>query len=164
MTVAEFECSIAALLAWREERSNGVNGMLAVLFVVRNRAKQGWSQGNWSKIMETHNQFSSMSVLGDGQTIAFPDVRDPNFLQILQAVESVYDGTRQDLLTSGALYYADMGSPAYHKNGWFDVHIVGDPERFPRIAQIGTTTYFGELHDGTAIASSLSGSDGQKVA
>lgn len=142
MTVADFECAIASLLAWREERSNGVNGMLGVLFVVRNRAKAGWGQGDWGKVIEQHNQFSSISVVGNPGTVAYPDVRDPAFLQILQLVESVYDGSRDDLLTNGALYYADMGSTGYDKGGWFDRNIAGDPEQHPRVAQIGTTTYF----------------------
>lgn len=141
MTVADFEKALGALLAWREERSNGVNGMLAVLFVVRNRAKAGWNQGSWSKIIEAHNQFSSMSVVGDSQTVAYPDPRDPQFLSILQLVDQVYDDTKQDALTTGALYYADMNSPAYNKGGWFDRNIAQSPEH-PRVAQIGTTTYF----------------------
>lgn len=139
MTVSDFEKGLAALLAWREERSNGANGMLAVLFVVRNRAKAGWSNGDWCKIIEAHNQFSSMSVVGDSQTVLYPDVRDPAFLQILQTVDSVYDDTRQDLLTNGALYYADLSSPAYTKGGWFDRNIIAS---HARVAKIGTTDYF----------------------
>jgi hypothetical protein len=142
MTVEDFEKAQAVLLAWREERSNGSNGMLGVLFVVRNRAKAGWSGGDWLAVIDAHNQFSSISVLGDSQTVMYPDVRDPGFLQILQAVDSVYDDTRKDLLTNGALYYADMASPGYTKGGWFDRTIAQDPVHHPRVAQIGTTTYF----------------------
>jgi hypothetical protein len=142
VTVADYEKALASLLAWREERSNGTNGMLGVLFVVRNRSKAMWSSGDWSKIIEGHNQFSSISVLGDSQTVTFPDVRDPSFLAILQAVDSVYDDERVDVLTNGALYYADLGSKGYTVGGWFDRNIVQDPATHPRIAQIGTTTYF----------------------
>jgi len=142
MTIADFEKGLAALLAWREERSNGTNGMLGVLFVVRNRQKAGWSAGSWSKIIEGHNQFSSMSVSGDSQTVAYPDVRDPSFLTILQLVDSIYDETRVDNLTNGALYYADLGSAGFQKGGWFDREIVQKPDLHPRCAQIGTTTFF----------------------
>jgi hypothetical protein len=142
MTVADFEKAVACLLAWREERSNGVNGCLGVLFVVRNRATAGWSGGNWSKIIEGHNQFSSMSVSGDSQTVVYPDVRDPKFLQLLQVVDSVYDGERQDLLTNGALYYADLNSPGYTRGGWFDRNVIQNSASHPRVAQIGTTSYF----------------------
>ncbi len=142
MTVADFEKAEAVLLAWREERSNGVNGMLGVIFVVRNRSKAGWNDGDWIKIIDARNQFSSMSVLGNSQTVDYPDVRDPSFLQVLQTVDSIYDDDRADLLTNGALYYADLASPAYEKGGWFDRVIMGDPVNHPRVAQIGTTTYF----------------------
>lgn len=142
MTVADFEKAITCLLAWREERSNGTNGMLGVMLVVRNRAKAGWNQGNWSKIIEAHNQFSSMGVIGDSQTVAYPDPRDPQFLNTLQIVDSVYDESRPDVLTNGALYYADLNSPAYNKGGWFDRNIASQPGHHSRVAQIGTTTYF----------------------
>ncbi len=140
MIVADYEKGLAALLAWREERSNGINGMLGVLFVVRNRAKAGWSQGSWSKIIEAHNQFSSMSVSGDSQTVLYPDPRDPSILSVLQLVDSVYDDTRPDNLTGGALYYADIGR-GVSTDSWFYKHIVQSPDH-PRTAQIGTTTYF----------------------
>lgn len=141
MTIADYEKALASLLAWREERSNGTNGMLGVLYVVRNRAKAGWNSGNWSKNIEAHNQFSSMTIAGDSQTVLYPDPRDPQFLQVLQLVDSVYDDSRPDNLTNGALYYADMGSPSYNKGGWFDRNVVQSPAH-PRCAQIGTTTYF----------------------
>jgi Cell Wall Hydrolase len=142
MTVADYEKALGCLLAWREERSNGVNGMLGVLFVVRNRSKANWGQGDWSKIIESHNQFSSVSVLDNPETVLYPDVRNPQFLDVLQTVDAIYNDERQDLLTMGALYYADMGSPLYDKDGWFAKNIAGDPDQHPRVAQIGTTTYF----------------------
>ncbi len=149
MTVADFERGLAALLAWREENMNGANGMLGVLFVIRARAKAGaagnpdwkWTQGSWSLVMERHAQFSSMSILGDGQTIKYPDSRDPKFLQVLQYVDTVYDDTRTDNLTGGALYYADL-SRGVTPGGWFATNIVNNPTVHPRTAQIGTTTYF----------------------
>lgn len=140
----DFLSAIAALLAWREENSNGVNGMLGVLFVVRNRQKAGWSHGDLGIIMEGHNQFSSMSVLGDGQTVHYPDVRDPSFQKVLQYVDSIFDidNPLPDTLTNGALYYSDLNSPGFQKGGWFDRNIIQKPDEHPRSAQIGTTSYF----------------------
>ena len=115
--------------------------MLGVLFVVRNRAKAGWNEGSWTKIIEAHNQFSSISVVGNSQTVLFPDPRDPDFLAIMQLVDSVYDDTRPDNLTQGALYYADLNA-GVTPGGWFETNIVAHPDIHPRTAQIGTTTYF----------------------
>src|ERR1700693_4688698 len=86
----QFLNAVAALLAWREENRNGVNGMLGVLFVVRKRQQAGWNHGDLGAVMESHNQFSSMSVLGDGQTVHYPDVRDPSFQKILEYVDAVF--------------------------------------------------------------------------
>lgn len=146
MTGQDFIKSIATLLAWREERSNGINGQLGVLFVLRNRQKAGWSEGDLGKIMEGHNQFSSMSVVGDSQTVAYPDIRDPNFQKLLQFVDAIFndENPMADSLTSGALYYADLTHAGFQKGGWFDRTILGNPQRFPRVAQIGTTTYFAD--------------------
>lgn len=141
MTVADFEKSLAALLAWREERPNGTNGMLGVLFVVRNRVKAGWNQGSWSRVIEAHNQFTSITMVGDPGTVTFPDPREPQFLQILQLVDSVYDNTRLDNLTDGALYYYDPG-PGVTPGGWFEREIIGKPDIHPRCAKIGSTVYF----------------------
>ena len=142
----DFLNSLAALLAWREENINGVNGMLGVLFVLRNRLKAGWSGGDIQAIMEGHNQFSSMSILGDGQTVHYPDVRNPDFQKILQYVDAVFDlnNPMPDTLTNGALYYSDLNSSGFQKGGWFDRVILSNPTRFPRTATIGSTTYFGD--------------------
>lgn len=149
MTVAEFEKSLACLTCWREEAMNGASGMLAVLFLLRARVKAGaagdpdwkWCQGSWTKVIEGHNQFSSMSVIGDGQLTKYPDPRDPAFIQVMQYIDSVYDDTRKDNLTDGALYYADIGR-GITPGGWFERNIIGRPDLHPRTAQVGTTTYF----------------------
>lgn len=146
MMVSDFEKCLAALLAWREENTNGPNGMLGVLFVVRARAKSTlpeWKscQGSWTKVIEAHNQFSSMTVKGDPGTVHYPDPRDPKFLNILQLVDTVYDDTRIDNLTGGALYYADIGQ-GITPGGWFERNIIGQPDIHSRTATIGSTTYF----------------------
>lgn len=141
MTDKDFIKSLAALTAWREENENGLNGMLGVLFVIRRRAEK-WYSGDWAKAIEAHGQFSSMSILGDGQTVKYPDVREPVFAKLLSWMDSMYDGTAEDKLTQGAFYYSDLSSPAYVKDGWFDRVIVAYPETHPRVAVVGSTTYF----------------------
>lgn len=136
--------SMMCLLAWREERSNKVNGMLGVLFVLRNRVKAGWFGGDYLQNITKHQQFSSMSVSGDSQTIAYPQINDPEFTQILQLVDEVYDADnpRVDNITGGAKYYADLNNPTFTAGGWFQTHIINDPTNHPRSAQIGTTSYY----------------------
>lgn len=144
MTTQDYEKSLACLLAWREERSNGLNGMLAVLHVIRNRMASRKFGKSWSDVIAGHHQFSSMTVAGDSQTVAYPEPRDPVFQKLLLLVDGIYDGMTQDKLTLNSLYYADLGSPSFNPDGWFAKVILADPEKYPRVAQIGTTTYFGE--------------------
>ena len=122
MTPNQFVNSIAALLAWREENANGLNGMLGVLFCLRNRVKAGWFQSDLFENIIAHNQFSSMTVTGDGQLTHYPSMHDQNFQKLLQYVDSVYDPENplQDTLTQGGLYYSDLSSPGFTKGGWFD--------------------------------------------
>ena len=96
MTGADFERACAALYAWREARKEGFNGMLGVLFVLRNRAQAGWNDGNWLKIMED---------METSEPWSFPDTREPTFQRLLQWVDGVYDGTTEDKITNGALYH-----------------------------------------------------------
>ena len=142
MLMGDYIKSQLCLVAWREERSNGLSGQLGVMFVIRNRVHAGWFEGDWAKNITGHNQFSSMSVKGDAGTVSYPDVRDPLFLELLQQVDGVYDNTTNDSITGGALYYADMGSPGYQKGGWFARVIAADSKNHPIVAKVGSTTYF----------------------
>jgi hypothetical protein len=115
--------------------------MLAVIFVIKNRAKANWLGGDIHKIITEKNQFDSVVRIGDPNTVEYPDPRDPTFQKVCQYVDGILDGTTADNLTSGSLYYADLNSPGYTKDGWFDRNIVQSPDH-PRLATIGTTSYF----------------------
>lgn len=141
MEVNNYVLSLAALTGWREERSNGLNGILAVMFVIKNRAKAGWNEGNPWKVITAKNQFDSIIRLADPETIRYPDPTDPLFVKACQYADGIFDGTTVDNLTQGSLYYADTSSEGYDKNGWFQRNIVESPLH-PRLAQIGTTQYF----------------------
>ena len=134
----EFEKAIVSLACWREMRSESVNGMIAVAFVLRNRAKAGWHHGSIYQNAIALNQISSISVLGDPNTIKFPDTRDPDFQTVLHKMDAIYDGAT-DSITSGALYYAVLTDAT---SGWFFKNIVSKPDEHPRVAQIGKTTFF----------------------
>jgi len=142
MEIDSYVKALAALTAWREENSNGVNGMMGVLFVIRNRAKANWHFGDWEAIITAQNQFDSMTRVGDGQTVHYPDPRDSNFNKILNYIDGIYDGSTADTLTQGALYYADLTSPGFNKTGWFAKTILANPNRFPCVAKIGSTSYY----------------------
>lgn len=138
MTGIEFEKSIVALAAWREMRGEGVNAMLAVVFVLRNRARAGWNGSSIFANAVKLNQISSMSVLGDKNTILYPDPRDPDFQTVLHKIDAIYEGA-VDQITNGAKYYAVLTDAT---SGWFFRNIVDKPDEHPRVAQLGKTTFF----------------------
>jgi len=134
----DFEKAIVALTAWREMSGEGVNAMLAVVFVLRRRAELGWNGGSLYNNAIAKNQFSSMSVMGDPNTVRYPDIREPGFQTLLQKVEDIYEGAA-DNLTNGACYYC---VPENSTSGWFKSNILDRPDEHPRCAVIGKTFFF----------------------
>lgn len=138
MTPDQFTCAHLALFAWQRGQRNATNGILAMAFIVRNRARAGWYGGDWLEIIGNDYLTSPYRepelVVG-----AFPDTREPGFLRALQSIESVYDGTEPDPMTKGALYYAELNLVS---SDWFKQNILGDPQKHWRIAQVGTLTLF----------------------
>jgi Cell Wall Hydrolase len=140
---AEYLVFLAALLAYREESSNGVNGIRGVLHVLRNRTTAGFGDGDIFKVMTEPGAFASMSNRGDSQTIVYPYPTNPLFTRALQIAPEILQGGVEDI-TQGALYYADLNNKTFTKGGWFAENIVSHPERYPRLAVIGSTTFFGD--------------------
>jgi hypothetical protein len=73
-------------------------------------------------------------VLGDTQTIVWPDTRDPLFNKLLQRVDAIFDGTMPDV-TAGAHYYAAINSIT--PGGWFQKNIIDNASEHPLTAVAG---------------------------
>jgi hypothetical protein len=149
LTPATFMLSIACLMAWREEVSNGLAGMVGVLHVVRNRAKAGWFEGDFYKGVIAKNQFSSMVIPNDGQLTKWPILNDPNYglklQQLLHMAPAILSGAMDDQdPTAGAVFYADLQNPGFQKDGWFARVVLADDKKYPCVAKIGSTTYYAE--------------------
>lgn len=125
-----FTMSMALTLAWRDGIKNGVNASLGVLHVIRNRADQ--RDGNWIPVIEE-------LMAKNPVKLEYPDSRDPQFQQMLVAVDAIYDGSKTDRLTSGATDYIDhsTGSPNTLEEG----------ASAERIAQIGQMTFYRRSFD-----------------
>lgn len=134
MSTDEFIQAQAALFAWREtHRYGGVNEMLAILHVIRNRARAGWEDGDWLKIIQNADRAAAHPVLPDG----YPDINDEDFCALLVAVTEIYAGSDDDI-TGGALYYADLSRARLE----FRARIASSPEQHPKTAQVGTALQF----------------------
>jgi len=130
--------SVLATLMWREDRGDALQGMTACGLVVRNRVKAGWHGGDWIAVMTAHDQYSSMSVTGDSQTVIWGEPGNPLFDKVLMKVDDLYDGTVMDI-TEGALYYANL---ATMNSPWFKTSICDKPDVHPIVARVGKQTYF----------------------
>lgn len=102
MTPAQFLHSMSVQLAWQDGRENGVNGMLAILFCLRNRVAEGFEGGDLSRIIQSHHIWRYSEGLA---FIDVPDTREPSFSQLLGYVEGVFDNSIVDRLTAGATYW-----------------------------------------------------------
>lgn len=102
MVGKDFLHSLACHLAYLEGVGEGTNGMTAILFCLRNRITAGMEGGDLGRILQA--EFTKRMMLKQ-PSIDVPDVRDPSFSQVLGFVEGIFDGSIQDKLTNGAIYY-----------------------------------------------------------
>lgn len=120
---------LCAICIFREARGDGNDAMLAVAHVIDNRAK-AWGK-SWAQVITDKNQFSSMSVIGDSQTIVWPTEKD----DLASIIDEVCQG-RLDDVTHGALYYANE---AHLQSEWYQRNIITPAH--PITALIGKQTF-----------------------
>jgi hypothetical protein len=121
--------------------SGGVEPMLAVAQVLKNRANAGWSGGDWIRIIESAPEYRG-TVQPDMHTHLDP--RDGSFRELMRRIDDVYYGTAEDsnvnTSTGKSLYYAELHNI---NREWFRERILSDLETHPRIAVVGQLTFFG---------------------
>lgn len=122
---------LCAICVFREARGDGNDAMRAVAHVINNRA-QAWKK-TWAEVITDKNQFSSISVLGDSQTIVWLTAQ--GLAEVEELVEAVASGASIDN-THGALYYANE---AHLQSEWYQRNII-TPEH-PVTALIGKQTF-----------------------
>ena len=125
-----YEEFLLALVIWREARGEGHDGMVAVGCVIRNRAHD-WGQ-TFYKAIVGQNQFSSMTIKGDSQTVLWPAPDDG----VIQIARDVYSGATGDT-TGGAHYYANE---AAMNSVWYQKNIIESPEH-PVTLALGKHTF-----------------------
>lgn len=72
--------------------------MLGIAFVISNRSKAGWEDGDYLKILSRVAVHSASEAL-DMARFDYPDIWEPNWRWLTSQVEGIYDGTLQDNLT-----------------------------------------------------------------
>lgn len=101
MTTSDFTKSIIALACYRAAPTEPHQVQLYIGMVFRNRANAGWYESDlyencWRWLAENPGEF--------------PDIRDPQFIQLLAKLDGVTTNLVSDK-TDGALYFAPLGLP-----------------------------------------------------
>jgi hypothetical protein len=145
MQGADFLKALLALRAYRDAGDQGLNGMLAVCFVYRNRMQAGWWGGQWKEILEHHAEASAYT---NPETNGIPDPRVYSFQCLLQEIDGIFNGTRVDDISSPPnSILANPPKPLYFAKldkidrEWFLTNISRNPEH-KRMSQVGGLTLF----------------------
>lgn len=113
-------------------RHGGVNNMLAVACVLRNRVFAGW--GDWLEVVQR---------AGEKRATEYPPqaplLRSGNVRVLLNRIDDVYTRADANDLTGGALFYFEPGFPTAE---WFTREVIGRPDDHPRVAHVGPVWFF----------------------
>lgn len=113
-------------------RYGGVNNMLGVAQVLRNRVFAGW--GDWLEVAQTAPAKRAVIYPPD-----IPNIRTGNVRVFLNRLDELYTSEISEDLTGGALFYLD---PAYPIVPWFKTEVLDKPDDHPRTAHIGPVWFF----------------------
>ena len=79
----------------------GVDPMLGVLHVIKNRIDAGW--GTCGHVLETMEKWEAAPPV----TTKHPDLWDRRFQMILGQIDAIWDGTHRPDVSNGAVYFGD---------------------------------------------------------
>ena len=127
-----------ALVAWKEARGEGLQGIRAVMHVIVNRVGTPGFAHTLHDVIYGKNQFTSMSVSSDSEFNLVPKFGDTTYAACENLAQLILSGNDTDL-TGGAHYYANLKNTT---SGWFFNHIVNDKVNHPTTAVIGHHTFF----------------------
>ena len=113
-------------------RYGGVNNMLAVAQVLRNRVFKGW--GDWLEVAQSAPAKRATIYPPD-----IPNIRTGNVRVFLNRLDELYTSEISEDLTGGALFYID---PAFPIQAWFQKEVLGNPDDHARTAHIGPVWFF----------------------
>lgn len=139
MTLDQLQRAQLVLFAYQEAASTGsLHAMKAVCYVIRNRVRAGWHDGNWIDAVQRADEAAG-NLPQPAQKI---DVYSRFFQMLLQGIDDIYYGVTGDeteSVVSKALYYQFVDRPLRPE---FVEEILRHPESHPRRAHIGTMVLF----------------------
>lgn len=128
--------TLMALTIWREAKGEGYNGMLAVGCVIKNNAIA--KKISIYEECTALNQYSSITVHSDPETISWPKIYDPSWKDAKYIAADILTGDVPDI-TKGAHFYEN---PKVASSGWFKNNIVNDPIKHPKTITLGNHVFY----------------------
>ena len=139
MTLDQLQRAQLLMFAHQEAAYTGsLAAMKAVCYVVRNRVRKGWFDGNWIEVIENAEDAAGNMAPTPGKL----DVFSRTFQMLMQAVDDIYYSSASDeveKIVGEALYYQFVDR---NLRPWFTDAILRDPANHARIAHIGTMVLF----------------------
>lgn len=145
MNGQDFLMAELARIAYMEGFADGLSGMEAIAFTLKHRQEKGWEGGDWARILSNYRT-TSYRLAPPSEEV--PDPRKYSFQQLLQEINGIFSGTRQDDVTVSpnsilkvaptSLYWARLNEI---DSEWFLTEISRNLDH-QRIAQVGGLTFF----------------------
>lgn len=160
MTNADAQRAALVFFAYREAGPGAsLEAMLAICYIIRNRVKLQWEDGNWIRVIERANLHSAHSAIDCPNVEIDPESRQ--YQRLLREVDDIYyggggygDGNAKAMDTSeGGLSLFDSMCERKHERlywmhtdrpvkVWFRDNIVRDSQNHPQRGVLGTMMFF----------------------
>jgi hypothetical protein len=114
-------------------RYGGVNNMLAIALVLRNRVFKGW--GDWLEVVST----AAAKCANEAEATEPANLRSGNVRVLLNRIDEVYTRAEAEDITGGALFYVDPARPVLP---WFRAEVLDKAEEHARVAHIGPVWFY----------------------
>lgn len=153
MTNADAQRAALVFFAYREAGPGAsLEAMLAICYIIRNRVKLQWEDGNWIRVMERADQHSAHFPIDMPSVEIDPESRQ--YQRLLREVDDVYYGGGGSPIGEGGglslfdsmcerkherLYWMHTGRPV---KKWFQDNIVRDTQNHPQRGVLGTMMFF----------------------
>jgi hypothetical protein len=140
VTLNDVQRAALVLFAAREVGADGnLEQMKAVCYVIRNRVRAGWSDGNWLTVMEEHRNIAGNERPID-ETLRLEDRRLQHLARDIDAIFYGHEDDeisrvcgRQDKARGPIFYWCFLHRPI---RKWFEATIIGDPINHKNRSQI----------------------------
>ena len=156
MTISDAQRAYLVAFAFREAGPNAsLEAMLALCYIIRNRVKLQWEDGDWIRVIERVH----LHAAHESSPHVELNSESRQFQRLLREVDDIYYGGMDGHgMTTAAgdeggislfetmcqrkherLYWMHVGRPV---RTWFRDNIIRDPQNHPQRGTLGTMMFF----------------------